>query len=457
MFDALTDRLQGIFGELRTHGRLSEADVDSALKEVRLALLEADVHFRVARDFIKRVRERAVGTEVSQSLTPAQIVLKIVNEELVETLGGASDQRSRLDWTGPVPAPILMVGLNGQGKTTSSAKLAVRLRKMGQRPFMVACDTFRPAAIQQLVTLGKQVGCDVYAELPESGAVGHGDARPVDIALRGLAWGRERGHTVAIVDTAGRQQVDEALMDELVELRNAVNPTEVLLVASAMTGQEAVNVAQAFHERLRLTGLVLTQIDGDARGGAALSIRAVTGIPVKFLGIGEKIEALTEFHPERVASRILGMGDMLTLIEQTQEAFDQDEAIALQKKLMKGQFTFDDFLAQMQQVRKMGSLQSILEMIPGLNQLTKRPEIAAALDERQFKRVEAIIQSMTAHERALPQVIDGSRRRRIALGSGTKVQDVNQLLNQFREMQGMMKQMSRGALPKNLARMMRRG
>lgn len=246
-------------------------------------------------------------------------------------------------------------------------------------------------------------------------------------------------------------------MDELVELRNAVNPTEVLLVASAMTGQEAVNVAQAFHERLRLTGLVLTQIDGDARGGAALSIRAVTGIPVKFLGIGEKIEALTEFHPERVASRILGMGDMLTLIEQTQEAFDQDEAIALQKKLMKGQFTFDDFLAQMQQVRKMGSLQSILEMIPGLNQLTKRPEIAAALDERQFKRVEAIIQSMTAHERALPQVIDGSRRRRIALGSGTKVQDVNQLLNQFREMQGMMKQMSRGALPKNLARMMRRG
>ena len=246
-------------------------------------------------------------------------------------------------------------------------------------------------------------------------------------------------------------------MAEVVELRAAVNPTEVLLVASAMTGQEAVNVAQAFHERLTLTGLVLTQIDGDARGGAALSIRAVTGIPVKFLGIGEKIEALTEFHPERVAGRILGMGDMLTLIEQTQEAFDQGEAIALQKKLMKGQFTFDDFLAQMQQVRKMGSLQSILEMIPGLNQLTKRPEIAAALDERQFKRVEAIIQSMTAHERALPQVIDGSRRRRIALGSGTKVQDVNQLLTQFREMQGMMKQMSRGALPKNLSRMMRRG
>ena len=467
MFDALTDRLQGIFGELRNHGRLTEADVDSALKEVRLALLEADVHFRVARDFIKRVRERAVGTEVSQSLTPAQVVLKIVNEELIETLGGASGEqgaRSRLDWTGPVPAPILMVGLNGQGKTTSSAKLAVRLRKMGQRPFLIACDTFRPAAIQQLITLGKQVGCDVYAEGeggvgPSRAEVGtaRGDVRPVDIALRGLAWGRERGHTVAIIDTAGRQQVDEALMAEVVELRAAVNPTEVLLVASAMTGQEAVNVAQAFHERLTLTGLVLTQIDGDARGGAALSIRAVTGIPVKFLGIGEKIEALTEFHPERVAGRILGMGDMLTLIEQTQEAFDQGEAIALQKKLMKGQFTFDDFLAQMQQVRKMGSLQSILEMIPGLNQLTKRPEIAAALDERQFKRVEAIIQSMTAHERALPQVIDGSRRRRIALGSGTKVQDVNQLLTQFREMQGMMKQMSRGALPKNLSRMMRRG
>ena len=446
MFDSLTDRLQGIFGALQNHGRLTEADVDGALKEVRLALLEADVHFRVARDFIKRVRERAVGTEVSQSLTPAQVVLKIVNEELVETLGG---QSSRLDWTGSSPAPVLMVGLNGQGKTTSSAKLAVRLRKLGQRPFLIACDTFRPAAIQQLITLGKQVGCDVYEE-------GTG-ARPVDIALRGIEWGRDRGHSVAIVDTAGRQQVDEALMDELVELRQAVRPTEVLLVASAMTGQEAVNVAQAFHDRLGLTGLVLTQIDGDARGGAALSIRAVTGIPVKFLGVGEKIEALSEFHPDRVASRILGMGDMLTLIEQTQEAFDQEEATKLQKKLLKGQFTFDDFLGQMQQVRKMGSLQSILEMIPGLNQLTKRPEIAAALDEKQFKRVEAIIQSMTAHERALPQVIDGSRRRRIAAGSGTKVQDVNQLLNQFREMQGMMKQMSRGALPKNLARMMRRG
>ena len=283
-----------------------------------------------------------------------------------------------------------MVGLNGQGKTTSSAKLAVRLRKMGQRPFMIACDTFRPAAIQQLVTLGKQVGCDVYEE-------GSG-ARPVDIALRGIAWGRDRGHTVAIVDTAGRQQVDEALMDELVDIRQAISPTEILLVASAMTGQEAVNVAQVFHDRLRLTGLVLTQIDGDARGGAALSIRAVTGIPVKFLGVGEKIEALTEFHPDRIASRILGMGDMLTLIEQTQDAFDQEEATKLQKKLLKGQFTFDDFLGQMQQVRKMGSLQSILEMIPGLNQLTKRPEIAAALDERQFKRVEAIIQSMRSEE-----------------------------------------------------------
>jgi signal recognition particle subunit SRP54 len=446
MFASLTDRLQGIFGSLQNRGRLTEADVDGALKEVRLALLEADVHFRVARDFIKRVRDRAVGTEVSQSLTPAQVVLKIVNEELVETLGG---QSSRLDWTGPVPAPMLMVGLNGQGKTTSSAKLAVRLRKLGQRPFLIACDTFRPAAIQQLVTLGKQVGCDVYEE-------GTG-ARPVDIARRGLEWGRDRGHSVAIVDTAGRQQVDEALMDELVELRRAVRPTEVLLVASAMTGQEAVNVAQAFHDRLGLTGLVLTQIDGDARGGAALSIRAVTGIPVKFLGVGEKIEALSEFHPDRVASRILGMGDMLTLIEQTQEAFDQEEATKVQKKLLKGQFTFNDFLSQMQQIRKMGSLQSILEMIPGLNQITKRPEIAAALDEKQFKRVEAIIQSMTAQERAVPQVIDGSRRRRIATGSGTKVQDVNQLLNQFREMQSMMKQMSRGALPKNVARRMRRG
>lgn len=445
MFESLTDRLQGVFGELRNHGRLSEADVDAALREVRLALLEADVNFRVVRDFVKRVRERAVGELASQSLAPAQQVLRIVNEEMVATLGG---QSSRLDWTGPTPAPMLMVGLNGQGKTTSAAKLAVRLRKLGQRPFMVACDTFRPAAIQQLVTLGRQVGCDVYEEGTE--------ARPVDIARRALEWGRERGHTVAIIDTAGRQQVDEALMDELVEVRNGVSPTEVLLVASAMTGQEAVNVAQEFHRRLVVTGLVLTQIDGDARGGAALSIHAVTGIPVKFLGVGEKIEALTEFHPDRVASRILGMGDMLTLIEQTQDAFDQDEALKLQKKLVKGQFTFDDFLNQMQSVRKMGSLQSILEMIPGLNQLTKRPEIQAALNEKQFKRVEAIIQSMTAKERATPQIIEGSRRRRIAAGSGTKVQDVNQLLNQFREMQGMMKQMSRGTVPKHLARMMGR-
>ena len=444
MFEALTDRMQGIFKDLRNRGRLGEPEVDAALKEVRLALLEADVNFRVARDFIKRVRERALGVEVSESLTPAQQVLRIVNEELVETLGG---EPGRIDWTGEMPAPVLLVGLNGQGKTTSAAKLALTLRKLGQRPLLIACDTFRPAAVLQLVTLGKQIACDVY----EEGTT----ARPVDIAMRGLQWGRDHGHTVAIVDTAGRQQVDEALMAELVELKAMVKPNEVLLVASAMTGQEAVNVAQVFHDQLGLTGLILTQIDGDARGGAALSIRAVTGIPVKFLGVGEKVEPLTAFYPDRLASRILGMGDMLTLIEQTQDMYSQEEAASLQKKLVKGQFTFDDFLKQMQQIRKMGSLQSIIEMIPGLNQLMKRPEMAKALDEKPFKRVEAIILSMTLQERALPSLIDGSRRRRIANGSGTKVQDVNQLLNQFRDMQSMMKQMSKGSVPKHLAKLMR--
>jgi signal recognition particle subunit SRP54 len=443
MFETLTDRLQGVFKDLRGKGRLTEQDVDEALREVRLALLEADVNYRVARDFVRRVRERAVGAEVTESLTPAQQVLRIVDEELVATLGS---EPGRIDWTGTAPAPVMLVGLNGSGKTTSAAKLALMLRKQGQRPLLVACDTYRPAAVAQLVTLGKQIGTEVYEEGTR--------ASPVDIAKRSLQYGRDHGYTVNIIDTAGRLQIDERMMAELVAIKDAIRPNEVLLVANAMTGQEAVGVAEQFNKQVGITGLILTQMDGDARGGAALSIRAVTGVPLKFLGVGEKIEPLQPFYPDRLASRILGMGDMLTLIEQTQEIYDEEQALALQKKLTKGQFTLDDFLNQLQQIRRMGSLSHILDMIPGLNQLTRRPEFAAALDEKQFKRVEAIIQSMTPRERTNPVIIDGSRRRRIARGSGTSPQEVNQLLNQFRQMQGMMKQIARGKLPKGLSGML---
>lgn len=440
MFEALTDRLQGVFKDLRSKGKLSEQDVDEALREVRLALLEADVNFRVARDFVRRVRERALSAEVAESLTPAQHVLRIVDEELVTTLGA---EPGRIDWTGPTPAPIMLVGLNGAGKTTSAAKLALTLRKLGQRPLLVACDTQRPAAVMQLVTLGRQIGSEVYEEGTR--------ATPLEIAQRSQQYARDHGYTVTIVDTAGRQQIDQPLMAELVAIKEAIKPTEVILVANAMTGQEAVSVAEQFNAQVGLTGLILTQMDGDARGGAALSIRAVTGVPIKFLGMGEKIEALQSFYPDRLASRILGMGDMLTLIEQTQEVYDQEEAEQLQKKLSKGQFTLNDFLGQMQQMRKMGPLTQVLDMIPGLNQLTRRPEMADALSEKQFKRVEAIIQSMTMRERNTPVIIDGSRRRRIAKGSGSTIQEVNQLLNQFRQMQGMMKQISRGKMPKGMA------
>ena len=442
MFEALTDRLQGVFKDLGGKGKLSDQDVDEALREIRLALLEADVNFKVVRDFVKRVRDRALSAEVQESLTPAQQVLKIVDEELVATLGA---EPGRIDWTGQTPAPVMLVGLNGAGKTTSAAKLALTLRKLGQRPLLVACDTYRPAAVQQLMTLGKQIGTEVYQEGTS--------ASPVEIAKRGVQYGRDHGFTVALLDTAGRQQIDERLMDELVQMREAIQPNEVLLVANAMTGQEAVNVAQQFNETVRLTGLILTQMDGDARGGAALSIRAVTGVPLKFLGVGEKIEALQQFYPDRLAQRILGLGDMLTLIEQTQELFDQEEAEKTARKMVKGQLTLDDFLAQMQQIKKMGSIGQILEMIPGMNQLTKRPEFNAAVNEKQMKRVEAIIQSMTSKERQFPTIIDGSRRRRIAKGSGTTVQEVNQLLNQFRQMQGMMKQLGKGKMPRGMAGM----
>lgn len=439
LFDALTERLQGVFGSLRGKGRLHEEDVDQALREVRLALLEADVNFRVVRTFTGRVREQALTADVLDSLTPAQQVLKIVEKELVEVLGGESVP---LDISGPTPVPIMLVGLQGSGKTTSAAKLALMLRRDGQRPYLAATDTHRPAAIEQLLSLGRQVGIPVYEEGTKP--------RPVEIVRRAIKWGQKEGNTVAIIDTAGRMQVNDDLMEELGEMSNVIAPRDVLLVANAMTGQEAVNVAQQFHERVNITGLILTQMDGDARGGAALSIRSVTGIPIKFMGVGERIEPLELFHPDRLASRILGMGDMMSLIERAQETFDEQETAALEKKMRAATFNLEDFLEQLEKVRGMGPMSQIMEMIPGFSGLAKQPGMAEALDEGQFGRVEAIIHSMTTQERQQPEIINGSRRRRISLGSGTTVQEVNQLLKQFRQMRRMMRDISRGRVPRTL-------
>jgi signal recognition particle subunit SRP54 len=430
MFDTLTDRLQGVFKKLRGKGKLTERDVDEALREVRLALLEADVNFKVVKDFVSKVRERAVGAEVLESLSPANQVVKIVNDQLIEMLGTPG----RLDLGSGNPPIIMLVGLQGAGKTTTAAKLASVLRKAGQRPLLVAADMQRPAAVQQLITLGKQIDIPVYSEASGS---------PPDIAQRSLNRARELASTVVILDTAGRLHLDEALMTELQLIRSRLNPNEVLLVADAMTGQDAVRVAEEFHRRLNLTGLVLTKLDGDARGGAALSVRAVTGVPIKYLGIGEKLDGIEQFHPDRLAGRILGMGDVMSLIEKAQESFDQKQAAVLEKKLRSATFDLEDFLQQLQQVKKMGSLSQIMEMVPGFRNMTKQLP-AEALDERQLKRVEAIIRSMTPGERHDPSVIDGSRRRRIARGSGTQTHEVNQVLNQFRQVQKMMKMMSGG-------------
>jgi signal recognition particle subunit SRP54 len=430
MFDTLTDRLQGVFKKLRGKGKLTERDVDEALREVRLALLEADVNFKVVKEFVGKVRERAVGAEVLESLSPAHQVIKIVNDQLVEMLGTPS----RLE-LGSGNSPIIMlVGLQGAGKTTTAAKLASLLRKAGQRPLLVAADMQRPAAVQQLITLGKQIDIPVYSEASGS---------PPDIAQRSLNRARELASTVVILDTAGRLHIDEALMTELNLIRSRLNPNEVLLVADAMTGQDAVRVAEEFHKRLSLTGLVLTKLDGDARGGAALSVRAVTGVPIKYLCIGEKLDGIEQFHPDRLAGRILGMGDVMSLIEKAQESFDEKQAAVLEKKVRNATFDLEDFLQQLQQVKKMGSLSQIMEMVPGFRNVTKQLP-AEALDERQLKRVEAIIRSMTPGERHDPSVIDGSRRRRIARGSGTQPHEVNQVLNQFRQVQKMMKMMSGG-------------
>jgi signal recognition particle subunit SRP54 len=429
MFDDLSDRLRNVLGRLTGHGRVTEADVDAAMREVRLALLEADVNYKVVKDFVARVRERAVGAEVLESLNAGQQVIKIVHEELTDMLG-AGDRTFRL--TGAPPIVVMLVGLQGSGKTTSAAKLARHLTKQGRRPLLVAADPYRPAAADQLETLGKQLDVPVH-RAPTGTAV-------LQIAQGGVAVARQSGRDIVIIDTAGRTSIDEPLMDEIRDLSRALTPGEVLLVVDAMVGQESVSVAEAFAAAAPVSGLVLTKIDGDARGGAALSIGAVTGLPVKFLGTGERTDALEPFHPDRLAGRILGMGDVLTLVERAQENFDENEAEEMARKLQRNAFTLEDFLSQMQQLKKMGPIGGLLEMIPGMGGAAK--EAQQAVDRGELKRVEAIIQSMTTQERREPEILTGSRKRRIARGSGTHVADVNRLIKQFAEMRKLMKQMS---------------
>ena len=429
MFESLSTRLDTIFKQLSGRGRLTEADVDTALREVRVALLEADVNFRVVRDFVAKVRERSVGSDVLESLTPGQQVIKIVHEELLHVLG---EGQTRLNTaTSAPPAIVMLIGLQGSGKTTTAAKLALHLRKSGQRPLMIAADTYRPAAVEQLTALGKQLDISVY----EEGTA----ADPVDIAEHGVQRAREKGNTVVLLDTAGRLHIDQEMMQELVQIKERLSPQEVLLVVDAMTGQDAVRAAGDFHQQVGLTGLILSKMDGDARGGAALSVRAVTGVPVKFMGTGEKPDALEPFHPDRLASRILGMGDVLTLIEKAQENFDQEKALQMEKKLRTASLTLEDFLDQLQQIKRMGPLSQLVEMIPGMSRVARNMP-SSALDDGQLKKVEAIIYSMTPLERRRPELINGSRRRRIAAGSGTTPADVNQLLNQFNQMRKMLKQ-----------------
>lgn len=433
IFESLADRLQQTFKKLRGHGKLTEDDVNEAMREVRMALLEADVNFRVVKDFIKKVKERAVGQDVLDTLTPAQVVVKIVDEELTELMGGT---QSRLNISSAPPTIILMAGLQGAGKTTSAGKLGLFLKKQGKKPLLVAADIYRPAAVKQLEVLGGQLGIPVFAMTQGTDAV--------TIAKSAVDHARSHLNDVVIVDTAGRLHIDEDLMQELKDIKANVKPHEILLVVDAMTGQDAVNVAESFHAGLGLDGVVLTKLDGDARGGAALSVKAVTGCPIKFVGMGEKLEALEPFHPDRMASRILGMGDVLSLIEKAQATFDAEEAKKMEKKLRKAEFTLDDFLAQMQKVRKLGSFEQILGMIPGMGGLKKQLQGQDIdLNGKEVRRIEAIIKSMTPKERADISIINGSRRKRIALGSGTRVQDVNKLLKQFNEMKKMMKQVKK--------------
>ncbi len=431
MFDTLSDRLQGALGDLRKQGRLDEEAISRAMREVRLALLEADVNFEVVKDFVGKVRERALGADVLKSLTPGQQVVKIVQEELTALMGSGD---SRLAFAGRPPTVILLAGLQGSGKTTAAAKLALLLRKDGRKPGLVAADLQRPAAIDQLEQLGRQIQVPVFSEERSD---------PVAAVTEGLERARAELDTV-ILDTAGRLHVDDELMDELAAVRDASRPTNVLLVLDSMTGQDAVRVAEAFAERVAFDGVVLTKLDGDARGGAALSVKAVTGKPIKLVSVGERLDQLEYFHPDRMAQRILGMGDVLSLIEKAEAAVEEDDRAELERRMMQGEFTFDDFLRSYKMLRRMGPLQGVLKMIPGMG---KQLEGLDEVDERQMARVEAIVLSMTPHERRLPHVIDGSRRKRIAAGSGTTVEQVNQLLAARKQMAKMMKQLGKGKMP----------
>ena len=424
MFQGLGEKLQETFKRLKGKGKLTEADVNEAMREVRLALLEADVNFRVVKNFVAKVKERAIGQEVMESLSPGQHVVKIVHEEIINLMGG---EASKIQISPKPPTVILLAGLQGAGKTTHAAKLAVMLKKQGKHPLLVACDIYRPAAIKQLQVLGEQTKTPVFSLAGST---------PEEIARASLDYANSQGLDVVIVDTAGRLHVNEELMTELRDIKASVQPQEILLVVDAMTGQDAVNVAQAFHEQLGIDGVILTKLDGDTRGGAALSVKAVTGCPIKFAGTGEKLDALEPFYPERIASRILGMGDVLTLIEKAQEAFDNKKAQEMEQKLRKQEFTLDDFLDQMQQLKKMGPLNSILEMIPGVGKSLKDVKI----DEKDMGHVEAIIRAMTPEERRKPALIKDSRKRRISRGSGTSIQEVGRLLKQYEQFQKMMKQ-----------------
>ncbi len=432
MFENLTERLNNVFTELRRRGKLSAADVDVAMREVRLALLEADVNYGVVKDFVTRVRERSVGAEVSKALNPAQQVIKIVNEELINTLGVPE----RLNLSGARPLVLMLVGLQGSGKTTAAGKLSRLLRAQGERVMLVAADPYRPAAVKQLETLGEKLGVPVYFEA---------GIKPPDLAGRAMDKAQKGGNTVLILDTAGRSQLDNDLMEELTAIAGKVHPVETLLVVDSMTGQEAVNIAKGFRQAIPLTGLILTKMDGDARGGAAISIRTVTGVPIKFIGTGEALDALEVFDPGRLASRILGMGDVLGLIEKAEAAFDQEQAQKDAERLLAGEFSLEDFANQLRQVRKMGPIAQVLEMLPGgMGQLARQVDPKDA--EHQIKMTEAIINSMTVQERRRPDVLNASRRRRIASGSGTEVQDVNRLIKQYREAQHLFKNIKKSGM-----------
>ena len=443
MFDNLTDKLTGIFQKLQSRGRLTEKDIDDALGQVRRALLEADVNFKVARDFVANVKGRSLGSDVLQSLTPGQQVVKIVHEELTSMLSGGDH---RLVLSSQLPSVLMLCGLQGAGKTTTAAKLALQQRKDGHTSLLVAADLKRPAAISQLETLGKQLDIPVYSEDPANTTV-------VKVAQAGVKRAQQLGISWVIIDTGGRLHIDDDLMSELEDVKKAVSPNETLLVVDAMTGQDAVNAAEEFHKKMSLTGLIMTKLDGDARGGAALSITQVTGVPIKFIGVGERNDALEPFHPDRLASRILAMGDVLTLIEKAQQVVDEDQAKEMERKFRQATFDLDDFLQQIQSVRKMGSLSQIMEMIPGMNMMSKK--MPTEFDEGQMNRIEAIIQSMTVEERKRPEIINGSRRRRISRGSGTTAQDINQLMNQYRQTQKIMKQFARNKNPRGLMNMFR--